>query len=371
MHLAWIDLRQLTDPTAVAEEAIHAGAHGLLAEDPQLLGTLPPSVQRVGKVPAGADDATVTELAKTADIVIFEHAELDRRGPRVATDDREVELGAFVTVDDQDSLDTATAFAARVAWTVIDFKDPTKIPLEIVLAAADKAEGRVVTVVHDLEEARIVFDVLEKGSDGVLLTPQGVGDATELVGLAQSTTSPIEIEALEVTELRHIGLGDRVCVDTCSHLGLDEGILVGSYAHAMVLVSSETHPLPYMPTRPFRVNAGALHSYTLGPNNRTRYLSELESGSEVLAVRTNGETRRVVVGRVKIESRPLLKIHARSTAGTEADLIVQDDWHVRVLGADTEVCNVTELKPGDALAGFTLSEPRHVGYAVREFLLEK
>jgi 3-amino-4-hydroxybenzoic acid synthase len=228
-----------------------------------------------------------------------------------------------------------------------------------------------VTVVHDLEEARIVFDVLEKGSDGVLLTPHGVGDATELAGLAHSTTSTIEVEELVVTELRHVGLGDRVCVDTCSHLGTDEGILVGSYAHSMVLVSSETHPLPYMPTRPFRVNAGALHSYTLCPNNRTRYLSELESGSEVLAVRTNGQTRRVVVGRAKIESRPLLKIHARSRSGIEVDLIVQDDWHVRVLGPGTEVRNVTELTPGDVLVGFTLSEPRHVGYAVREFLLEK
>ena len=31
----------------------------------------------------------------------------------------------------------------------------------------------------------------------------------------------------------------------------------------MILCVSETHPLPYMPTRPFRVNAGAIHSYTL------------------------------------------------------------------------------------------------------------
>jgi 3-amino-4-hydroxybenzoic acid synthase len=370
MNLAWIDLRQCTDPMVIAEEAIHAGAHGLLADDPQLLRNLPTSVQRVGKVPAGADDATINELAKTADILIFDHAELDHRGQR-ATTGRDVELGAFVIVDDQESLDTANVWAARAAWTVIDFKDPTKIPLEIVLAAADKAEGRVVTVVHDLEEARIVFDVLEKGSDGVLLIPHGVGEATELAGLVYSTTSTIEMDALEVIELRHVGLGDRVCVDTCSYLGTDEGILVGSYANAMVLVSSETHPLPYMPTRPFRINAGALHSYTLGPNNRTRYLSELESGSEVLAVRTNGQTRRVVVGRAKIESRPLLKIHARSGSDTEADLIVQDDWHVRVLGPGGEVRNVTELKPGDLLAGCTLFEPRHVGYAVREFLLEK
>jgi 3-amino-4-hydroxybenzoic acid synthase len=369
MHLAWIDLRDTADPAAIAEEAIHIGAHGLLADDAELLGTLPPSVRRVGVVPAGADDAAVDAMAGSADILIFDPSDLPRRSNGSAP--RDTEVGAFVNVHDQASLDLASACASQAAWTVIDFKDPTKIPLEIVLAAADKADGRVITLVHDLEEARIVFDVLERGSDGALLTPQGVGDATELVALAQTPTESVQMQALEITEVSHLGLGDRVCVDTCSHLGLDEGILVGSYAHGMVLVSSETHPLPYMPTRPFRVNAGALHSYTLGLDNRTRYLSELESGSELLAVRTNGETRRVVVGRVKIESRPLISITARAPSGEEVNVIVQDDWHVRVLGPDAEVRNVTELRPGDKLAGSTLTEPRHVGYAVREFLLEK
>lgn len=369
MHLVWIDLRDAADPKAIAEEAMHVGAHGLLADDPELLGTLPPSVKRVGFVAAGADDARVDEMADTSDILIFDHTDLARRSNGAAP--RDTEVGAFVSVHDQESLDVASACASRAAWTVIDFKDPTKIPLEIVLAASDKAEGRVITLVHDLEEAGIIFDVLERGSDGALLLPQGVGDATELVALAQTPTSSLEMQALEVAHVSHLGLGDRVCVDTCSHLGLDEGILVGSYAHGMVLVSSETHPLPYMPTRPFRVNAGALHSYTLGPGNRTYYLSELKSGSELLAVRTNGETRRVVVGRVKIESRPLIRIHAQAPSGEEVNVIVQDDWHVRVLGPDAEVRNVTELKPGDKLAGSTLSEPRHVGYAVREFLLEK
>jgi hypothetical protein len=32
MHLAWIDLRNTADPKAIAEEAIHVGVHGLLAE---------------------------------------------------------------------------------------------------------------------------------------------------------------------------------------------------------------------------------------------------------------------------------------------------------------------------------------------------
>lgn len=41
---------------------------------------------------------------------------------------------------------------------------------------------------------------------------------------------------------------------------------------------------------------------------RTAYLSELHTGSQVLVVDATGRSRTVLVGRVKIESRPLLLI---------------------------------------------------------------
>lgn len=366
MHLAWVDLTRAQDPVATAEEAVHAGVHGILTADPEVLASLPPSVSRVGLVRAGDEDDARDALAKHADVLVFER-EPDPARPITV----EAELGVWVVVEDQASLDRANAAARRWPWTIVDFTDPTKIPLEIVLAAADRAEGRVVTVVHDVEEAEIVFDVLERGSDGVLLATTSVGEATQLAGAALSSSGQIGMTDMEVTEVRHVGLGERVCVDTCSHLLPDEGILVGSYAMSMILVSSETHPLPYMPTRPFRVNAGALHSYTLGPDNRTCYLSEVTSGTRLLAVRADGTTRLVTVGRAKIESRPLLELRGRSADGVAVDLIVQDDWHVRVLGPRAEVRNVTELAPGDLLAGSVLTDPRHVGYAVSEFLIEK
>jgi 3-amino-4-hydroxybenzoic acid synthase len=372
MKLAWIDVRQLDGlASAVVEEAIHAGIHGVLAADPDRLRNLPPTVTRVGVVPTTvAPGPAAGDLAEVADVLVLAE---ERRGDRarLAASHPDKEIGVLVEVRDQATLDLACRCAAETSWTVIDFRDPTKIPLEIVLAAADKAEGRVVTIVHDLEEAEIVLGVLERGSDGVLLAPRAVGDATELARLCRVQTDPVTLEELVVTSITHVGLGDRVCVDTCSHLRMDEGILVGSYASGMILCCSETHPLPYMPTRPFRVNAGALHSYTLSPANRTRYLSELGSGSELLAVSTSGQTRRVVVGRAKMETRPLLRIAARASSGAAVDLVVQDDWHVRVLGPGAVVLNVTELRPGSVVLGSTLLDPRHVGYAVREFLLEK
>ncbi|QQM42273.1 3-dehydroquinate synthase II family protein [Streptomyces liliifuscus] len=276
----------------------------------------------------------------------------------------------FIDVRDDRTLTLSCAGAMALPYTVIHFADPTKIPLEIVLAAAESAEGKLVTVVDGLEEAAIVFDVLERGSDGILFTPRSADEVFALARLLEATTPQLELSTLTVESIRHVGLGDRVCVDTCSHFEEDEGILVGSYSSGFVLCCSETHPLPYMPTRPFRVNAGALHSYTLGPDNRTSYLSEVGSGSVLLGVGADGRTRRVVVGRAKLESRPLLEIRTHAEDGRLVSLTVQDDWHVRVLGPGGKVLNVTELRTGDELLGYLATDKRHVGLPIGEFCKE-
>ena len=46
---------------------------------------------------------------------------------------------------------------------------PTKIPLEIVIAAAAGAPGRIMTVAADPQEAAIIFGVLEHGPAGVMM----------------------------------------------------------------------------------------------------------------------------------------------------------------------------------------------------------
>lgn len=91
----------------------------------------------------------------------------------------------------------------------------------------------------------------------------------------------------------------------------------------------------------------------------------------MLAVDVKGQTRVVAVGRVKIESRPLLSVDAVAANGTTVNLILQDDWHVRVLGPGGVVHNSTELKPGDVVLGYLPTADRHVGYAIDEFCLEK
>lgn len=372
VKFAWIDIRSVekNQREAVVDAAIHAGLAGFVDDRLELLATLPPTVQ---KVLLAAPDATLPpEAADVADVVLTAvrtTAELDKL--KLVAAEAPARHGAFVDVVDDPSLRLACAAAQELEHTVVKFRDPTKIPLEIVIAAADKSPGRLICEAGDLEEAGIIVDVLEKGSDGLLLAPKDANDIFGLNALLQSSTQDLELSTLTVESIEHNGLGDRVCVDTCTHFEKDEGILVGSYAHGFVLCVSETHPLPYMPTRPFRVNAGALHSYVMGADNRTNYLSELKAGSTVLGVTADGRTRRIVVGRVKLESRPLLTVRAKSDEGVEVSLTLQDDWHVRVLGPGAAVLNCTELKPGDKLLGYIATDKRHVGWPVGEFCIEK
>ncbi|WP_035856477.1 3-dehydroquinate synthase II family protein [Cryptosporangium arvum] len=341
----WLDTRGLGDLTdVVREEALHCGFDAIVADGADDLAAVPPTVKRV----------------------------LAPKGPELPAGTGVADLVArCLTVDDADSLAEACASARRDPCTVLRFTDPTNIPLEIVLAAAADADGLVVTVVDDVDEAAVHAGVLEHGPGAVMLAAARPGDCTRLAAALRRRTPALPLETLTVTGVAHAGTGERACVDTCTYLAQDEGILVGSRARALVLCVSETHPLPYMPTRPFRVNAGAIMSYTLADDARTRYLSEVRAGSTVLAVGADGRTRPVTVGRVKIETRPLLSISAVAGSGEPVNLIVQDDWHVRLLGPGARVLNSTALRPGDSLLGHLPERARHVGYPIDELCHEQ
>lgn len=367
---AWIDVRAVTIPqAAVIEASIHSGVDAIVSDDLDLLATLPPTVKRVAIVSQQNCDAGI---ADAADVILITDAEstIDAIVHRASLGNH-ADIGAWVNVVDGTTLRAACVAAARLRWTAVQFRDVTKIPLELVLATAENSKGSIVTVVHNLEEARIVFGVLEKGSDAVLLRPHSIEDVSNLVDLCRPVTASTPLEAMQIRQITHVDVGERVCIDTCTYFDKDEGMLVGSYSHSMLLACSETHPLPYMPTRPFRVNAGAVHSYVLCPDNRTHYLTDLGSGSEVLAVSATGQTRKIIVGRIKIERRPLLSIDALSASGVTVNLIVQDDWHVRVLGPEARVLNVTELRPHDQVLGYLVTDKRHVGLPIKEFCIEK
>jgi 3-dehydroquinate synthase II/3-amino-4-hydroxybenzoic acid synthase len=106
------------------------------------------------------------------------------------------------------------------------------------------------------------------------------------------------------------------------------------------------------------------------PNDTAEYINEMEAGKKVLCVNTKGEMRELTVGRVKIEVRPLLLIKGIA-AGTELNVIVQDDWHIRIMGADGKPKNASMIQVGDELLAYVCEPGRHVGIKVKETITEK
>ncbi len=149
-------------------------------------------------------------------------------------------------------------------------------------------------------------------------------------------------------------------------------MLIGSRSNFMFLVHNESVGSSFTSPRPFRVNAGAVHCYTLSPDGTTNYLSEIETGSEVLVLDSKGRARRVTVGRSKIERRPMLMIKAQS--GEEVGgIIAQDAETIRFVKPNGHLVSVTHLKKGDSVLVYSkTASGRHFGMEVSdEYILEK
>jgi len=274
-------------------------------------------------------------------------------------------------IDNQEELEQAWQIASRYDCLVVDFDLPTNIPLELLIARLQDTETALIKRERSFEAMKTAFGVLEKGSDGVMLCTNELDEVAQASHyLARTRRTKIELQTLVVEEVRHIGMGVRGCIDTCDLMTQDEGMIVGSTSGGGIFVCSETHYLPYMNLRPFRVNAGAVHSYVWTGADTTEYITELRAGSKVLCVNTEGESREIVVGRAKIEVRPLLLIKGKA-ADQEINVIVQDDWHIRIMGADAKPKNATSIRPGDELLAYLDSPGRHVGLKVDETIIEQ
>jgi 3-dehydroquinate synthase II len=154
-------------------------------------------------------------------------------------------------------------------------------------------------------------------------------------------------------------------------MSMGEGMLIGSRSNFMLLVHNESVGSSFTSPRPFRVNAGAVYCYTIAPDGKTRYLSEIESGSEVWIVNKEGAARKAVVGRSKIETRPLLLFRAE-IGGETGTVILQNSETIRLMTKDGRLLSVTEDKVGDEVLGYAKpASGRHFGMEVDEYIVEK
>jgi len=215
-----------------------------------------------------------------------------------------------------------------------------------------------------------MFSILEVGVDGVIFSTSTINEVREV--MVYLGTKNFEMKPAKIIEIKEVGDGERVCVDTASMLHKGEGMLIGSRSNFLFLVHNESVGSSFTSPRPFRVNAGAVHCYTLSPDGTTNYLSEVETGSEVLILNSKGNARRATVGRSKIERRPMLMIKA-VVGGETGGIIAQDAETIRFVKPNGQLVSVTHLKKGDTV--MVHAKPatgRHFGMEVSdEYILEK
>lgn len=263
----------------------------------------------------------------------------------------------------------ARRLSKKSATIVISAKDWKVIPLENLIVHFQGSGSKIMMLAKTAEEARLFFETMERGADGVLFVPSRLEELAKLRKLMEDGSPRLELKEGKITVLRQLGLGDRVCIDTCSMLTVGEGMLIGNQSSCLFLIHSETIDSEYAASRPFRVNAGPVHAYILMPDGSTRYLSELKGGDEALVVGADGHTRKVVVGRTKVERRPLLLIEA-DVGGERYSTIVQNAETIRVYSKG-KVASVSKLKLGDTILLKLERGGRHFGMRVEETIREK
>lgn len=225
------------------------------------------------------------------------------------------------------------------------------------------------------DETRPAGGILERGVDALVFTPEALPDIKALIAAFRFSTEKVALTPARITRIVQAGMGHRVCVDTTSLLRTGQGMLVGNSAAFTFLVNAETEHNEYVAARPFRVNAGGVHAYTLLAGDRTAYLGELSAGREVLIAGHDGETFPATVGRVKVERRPLLLVEAQSGApGTgeaaRGAVFLQNAETIRLVTPEGKAVSVVELKAGDAVLCRTDSPGRHFGMRISEEIKE-
>jgi 3-dehydroquinate synthase II len=104
------------------------------------------------------------------------------------------------------------------------------------------------------------------------------------------------------------------------------------------------------------------------PDGRTRYLSELHAGDDVLIVGKNGSTKAASIGRCKAEVRPMLIVSVEHK-GNEYTTVLQNAETVKLVTPSGSV-SVNELKKGDEVLVHLAEGGRHFGMPVNEKIKE-
>jgi 3-dehydroquinate synthase II len=318
-------------------------------------------------------DLAIAALESGAEAVVLPDGESEnvRQFGKIRTVEKNGDIKPGIDVEFIDIAGKADEDKAAVVpeekIVVLKMLDWTIIPIENLLARRGK---NIMVRVENSKQAKLMVEILEKGVDGVVLKTDDVNEIKKCAEIVQGISERIELVTATITNTKQLGMGDRACLDTCTQMTLGEGMLVGNTAAGFFLVHSESIDNPYVASRPFRVNAGAVHAYTLTPGGKTKYLADLKAGDEVMLVDFQGKSQIAYLGRNKIEKRPMMIIEAQAQ-GQSISLVLQNAETIRLVNPDGKAVSVTALKPGDKVLGHIEKAGRHFGMQVDETLIER
>lgn len=350
MKELWVRLDKSV-PKNVRESLLELAVHSCdaLYVDENLLE----DVKRTGVKTASNSSDSAIQILDFFDLAKVE--ELKNAGKPVAV--RVVVKGK----EDEEKAVKAATFSPN--YLIISCLDWKVIPLENLIAKT-RGKSKLLAEVSSFEDAKTALETLELGADGIVLKTSDTNELTKVAFAVKKQIPKIKLVPLKVVEVKRIGTGARVCVDTCDLMKKGEGILVGCQSACLFLVEAEVHENPFVNPRPFRVNAGPVSLYTLCSLDKTRYLSELKAGEEILIVNRNGNARFTNIGRVKIEWRPLILVEAEAE-GRGFKAILQNAETIRLMTEKGSI-PVTELKAGDEILAHISEGGRHFGTLVKE-----
>lgn len=281
--------------------------------------------------------------------------------------------GGSTLVDGDASQQEAIALVGSVAWCHVDAtKGQPMIVAENLLAKADGTGTLIACTCRNAADVQGLAFELDKGVDALVLCSDAddlceaatiakaqrveTADADDDAAAARDAPAgPVALERWTVSGVSDGGVADRVAVDFTTLLSPDEGLLVGSSAKALALVLGETATGGFVPPRPFRVNAGPVHSCVLAAGGKTTYLSEVVAGDKLLVATTSGAT----LHRAKVEPRPCVKVDA-ARGGASGSVFLQQAETVRLVGVAGPL-PVTRARVSDEILVRPDDKGTHVG----------
>ncbi len=242
----------------------------------------------------------------------------------------------------------------------------TIIPLENLLSKTD----HLFVEIDQLHEGLTSFGILEKGVEGVVINNPDPEAVRHILSMLKGEKEKLELLTARIKCVKPLGPGDRVCVDACSSMVSGEGMLVGNSSQALFLIHSENMENPFVNTRPFRVNAGPVHAYIRMADGQTKYLSEIRTGDRVLIVNFEGKGYPAVVGRAKVERRPLALVEAEEK-GQTISAILQNAETIRLVQPGGQAISLIDLKEGSEVLVYREKGGRHFGVRIDETIVER